>query len=191
MDISEDSFETIWFERIKNQTNPRSRDTTKMLELDTATSGELQDEYINYFQNGCRDFRLTSSWSPSRFAQGRYYPLSDEIKLIDRYPHWDYRRVKEVTRTRLHHNNINRDKGIEIPEAWMPIRSDNTAVDRYFSGPLREHFPPLIMPIIIWIETRQPSARFVLYESLTTKVVEIVLLSKSTLPPDEDVQCAV
>ena len=53
----------------------------------------------------------------------------------------------------------------------MPIRSDNTAVDRYFSGPLREHFPPLIMPIIIWIETRQPSARFVLYESLTTKVV--------------------
>ena len=73
----------------------------------------------------------------------------------------------------------------------MPIRSDNTAVDRYFSGPLREHFPPLIMPIIIWIETRQPSARFVLYESLTTKVVEIVLLSKSTLPPAEDVQCAV
>ena len=91
--------------------------------------------------------------------------------MIDRYPHWDYRRVKEVTRTRLHHNNINRDKGIEIPEAWMPIRSDNTAVDRYFSGPLREHFPPLTMPIIIWIETRQPSARFVLYESLTTKVV--------------------
>ena len=73
----------------------------------------------------------------------------------------------------------------------MPIRSDNTAGDRYFSGPLREHIPPLIMPTISWIETRQPSARFVLYESLTTKVAEIVLLSKSTLPPDQDVHCAV
>ena len=59
-----------------------------------------------------------------------------------------------VTRTRLHHNNIKRDSGIEIPEARVAIRSDNTAVDRYFSGPLRQHFPPLIMPTIIWIKTR-------------------------------------
>ena len=39
---------------------------------------------------------------------------------MDRYPHWYSRRVKEVTRTRHHHNNINNDSGIEIPEAWMP-----------------------------------------------------------------------
>ena len=39
---------------------------------------------------------------------------------MDRDPHWYSRRVKEVTRTRHHHNNINRDSGIEIPEAWMP-----------------------------------------------------------------------
>ncbi|RMX37909.1 hypothetical protein pdam_00007040 [Pocillopora damicornis] len=29
-------------------------------------------------------------------------------------------RVKEATHTRLHPNNIDRDSGIEIPEAWMP-----------------------------------------------------------------------
>ena len=38
---------------------------------------------------------------------------------VIRYPHWYSRRVKEVTRTRLHHNNINRDSGIEFPDAWM------------------------------------------------------------------------
>ena len=30
------------------------------------------------------------------------------------------RRVKEAIHIGLHPNNINRDSGIEIPEAWMP-----------------------------------------------------------------------
>ena len=30
------------------------------------------------------------------------------------------RRVKEAIHIRLHPNNINRDSGIEIQEAWMP-----------------------------------------------------------------------
>jgi len=29
-------------------------------------------------------------------------------------------RVKEAIHVRLHPNNINRDSGIEIPEAWIP-----------------------------------------------------------------------
>ena len=29
-------------------------------------------------------------------------------------------RVKEAIHIRLHPNNINRDSGIEIPEAWIP-----------------------------------------------------------------------
>ena len=47
-------------------------------------------------------------------------PLWNEVKFIDRDPHWYTRRVKEVIHIRLHPNNINRDSGIEIPEAWMP-----------------------------------------------------------------------
>ena len=46
--------------------------------------------------------------------------LSDEVKFIDRDPRWYTRRVKEAIHIRLHPNNINRDSGIEIPEAWMP-----------------------------------------------------------------------
>ena len=43
-----------------------------------------------------------------------------KVKFIDRDPHWYTRRVKEAIHIRLHPNNINRDSGIEIPEAWLP-----------------------------------------------------------------------
>ena len=49
-----------------------------------------------------------------------HYPLWNEVKFIDRDPHWYTRRVKEAIHIRLHPDNINRDSGIEIPEAWMP-----------------------------------------------------------------------
>ena len=34
-----------------------------------------------------------------------YHRLWDEVKFIDRDPHWHLRRVKEVIHTRLHPNN--------------------------------------------------------------------------------------
>ena len=39
---------------------------------------------------------------------------------MDRDPYYYTRRVKEAIPIRLHPNNINRDNGIEISEAWMP-----------------------------------------------------------------------
>ena len=47
-------------------------------------------------------------------------PLWNEVKFIDRDPYYYTRRVREAIHIRLHPNNINRDSGIEIPEAWMP-----------------------------------------------------------------------
>ena len=47
-------------------------------------------------------------------------PLWNEVKFIDRDPYYYTRRVKEAIHIRLHPNNINRDSGIEIPEARMP-----------------------------------------------------------------------
>ncbi len=47
-----------------------------------------------------------------------HYPLWNEVKFIDRDPHWYKRRVKEAIHIRLHPNIW--DNGIEIPEAWMP-----------------------------------------------------------------------
>ena len=45
--------------------------------------------------------------------------LWNEVKFNDRDPHWYTRRVKEAIHIRLHPNNINRDNGIDIPEAWI------------------------------------------------------------------------
>ena len=56
-----------------------------------------------------------------------HLPLWNQVKFIDRDPHRYTRRVKEAIQIRLHSNNINRDNGIEIPEAWMPtIRKHNS-----------------------------------------------------------------
>ena len=44
----------------------------------------------------------------------------NEVKFIEHDPHYYTCRVKEAINIRLHPSNINRDSGIEIPEAWMP-----------------------------------------------------------------------
>ena len=56
-----------------------------------------------------------------------HFPIWKEVKFIDRDPHWYTRRAKEGIHVRLHPNNINRDSGIEIPEAWVStIRKHNS-----------------------------------------------------------------
>ena len=70
-----------------------------------------------------RDIRLarteTSAVSEHAHNTG-HKPLWNEVKFIDRDPYYYTCRVKEAIHIRLHPDNINRDSGIEIPEAWMP-----------------------------------------------------------------------
>jgi len=70
-----------------------------------------------------RDIRLartqTSAVSEHANKTG-HLPIWKEVKFIDRDPHWYTCRVKEAIHIRLYSNNINRDSGIEIPEAWIP-----------------------------------------------------------------------
>ena len=47
-------------------------------------------------------------------------------------------RVKGAIDRRLHPNNINRDSGIEIPEAWMPTIKKTRKGEPWDSGPPRE-----------------------------------------------------
>ena len=69
-----------------------------------------------------RDIRLarteTSAVSEHAHNTG-HKPLWNEGKFIDRDPYYHTRRVEEAIHIRLHPNSINRDSGIEIPEAWM------------------------------------------------------------------------
>ena len=94
-----------------------------------------------------------------------------EVKFIDRDPHWYSRRLNPY--------DINRDSGMK----HGCVRSDITTANRYHR-PLRERFPPLIIPRI---ETRQPWVRFVIHQPLATTLS----LIDSTLSPDQDQQYAV
>ena len=53
-------------------------------------------------------------------GRGGYLSRGERVEFTPRDPHYYTRRVKEAIHIRLHPDNINRDSGIEIPEAWMP-----------------------------------------------------------------------
>ena len=66
-----------------------------------------------------RDIRLSQTQTPAVSEcvnKTRHYPLWDDVKFIERDPHWYSRRAKEAIHVRFHPNDINRDSGIEIPE---------------------------------------------------------------------------
>ena len=106
------------------------------------------------------------------------------------FPHWYSRRVKKAIHIRLHPNNINRDSGIEIPEACMPTirQQDNRPLpQRTTEGSVSSSHNTNNA-----LDRNPPKGvRFVIHQSLTTTVVQIVRLSKSTLLPDEHLLCAV
>jgi len=83
-----------------------------------------------------RDIQLTrtqTSVVSEHTHKTGHYPIWNEVKFIDQDPHWHTRRVKEAIHIRLHPNNINRDSGIEFPEAWMPtirVHSDRRTVQQ-------------------------------------------------------------
>ena len=87
-----------------------------------------------------RDIRLarTETSAVSEHARNTgHKPLWNEVKFIDRDPYYYKRRVREAIHIRLHPNNINRDSGVEIPEAWMPtIKKHNNSGNSVTSAPL-------------------------------------------------------
>ena len=68
------------------------------------------------------------SWLISEHTHNTgHKPLWNDVKCIDRDPYYYARRVKEAIYIRLHSDNINRDSGIEIQDAWMPkLKKKNT-----------------------------------------------------------------
>ena len=89
-----------------------------------------------------RDIRHTPTWTSAiseHIHKTSHYPIWNNVKFIDQDPHWYTYRVKEAIHIRLHPaNSMNRDSGIEIPEAWMPLIKNTTTGKWYNSEPLRE-----------------------------------------------------
>ena len=95
-----------------------------------STSARLEDLCKIESKNmSAGDIRLARTQTSAVSENGNntgHSPLWGEVKFINRDPHWYTRRVKEAIHIKLHPNNINRDSGIEIPEAWIPtIKTHN------------------------------------------------------------------
>ncbi len=50
-----------------------------------------------------------------------HYPNWKNVECMEKDQHWYTRKVKEAIQIQLHPNNINRDSGVELPKAWLPI----------------------------------------------------------------------
>ena len=154
-------------------------------------TGRCKHEWIKEHDRDIWLSRTQTSAISEHANTTRHYPLWDKVKCIDRDPHWYMysHRVEKAIHRRLHPNNINRVGGIEIPESWMPTlrQHDNRPVpqrtaERSVSSSHNANNA---------LDRNPPSLRFVIHHSLTTMVVQIAQLSKSTLSRDEDLQCAV
>ena len=85
--------------------------------------GETGRSVLERIKEHDQDTRLaqTQSSAVSEHSNSTgHYPLWHKVKSIDRDPYWYTRRVKEAIHIRLHSDNINGDRGIEISEARMP-----------------------------------------------------------------------
>ena len=83
-------------------------------------TGRSMHERIKEHDRDIRLARTQTSAVSDHVHKTGHYPLWNEVKFIDRDPHWYNRRVKEAIHIRRHPDNINTDSGIEFPEAWMP-----------------------------------------------------------------------
>ena len=83
-------------------------------------TGRPMQDRIKEHDRDIRHARTETSAVSQHAHNTGHKPLWNEVKLIDRDPYYYTRRVKKAIHIGLHLDNINRDSGIEILEAWMP-----------------------------------------------------------------------
>ena len=116
--------------------------------------GETGRPMLDRIEEHYRDIRLARSQTSAVSGHAHntgHLPFWIEVKFIDRDPHCYTRRVNEAIHIRLHPNNMNRDRGIEIPEAWMPtIKKHNnrrTVLQRRGEGTIHRNSEDRNVPI--------------------------------------------
>ena len=125
------------FEDIADKRVPWDLIKFRIRQVYIGETGRSMHERIKEHDREIRLARTQTSAVSEHAHKTGHYPLCNEVKFIDRDPHWYTRRVKEAIHIRLHPDNINRDSGIEISEAWIPtIKKHNrkTAQQRTTEG---------------------------------------------------------
>ena len=79
-----------------------------------------------------KDIKFACTQTSEHTHKTSHCPHWSELKFIGGVPHWYTCRVKEAVHIRLNPNNINRDNGIKIPEAWMnTIKKHNISGEQH------------------------------------------------------------
>ena len=83
-------------------------------------TGRLMQDRIKEHNRDIRLARTETSAVSEHAPNTRHMPLWNEVNFIACDPYYQTCRVKEAIHIRLHPENMDRDSGIEIAEAWMP-----------------------------------------------------------------------
>ena len=121
-------------------------------------TGRPMQERIKEHDRDTRLVRTQTSAISEHTHETGHYPIWNEVKFTDWDPHWYTRKVKEAIHIKIHPNNINRDSGIKISEAWMSTikkhnrktvqqRTTKGAATRQNSGRIQMHQsqPPFVI----------------------------------------------
>ena len=122
-----------------------------------------------------RDTRFARTQTSAEHAnETGHIPIWSKVNFIDRDPYWCTRKVKEDINIRFHPKNINKDSGIEIPEAWIPT------IEQRYSRSMRtyEGTP--------YNDQNDNEDRNVLTLWQPTNVLQIATRKQSTSSLDED-----
>ena len=111
----------------------------------------ILSQYRKELERDIQLSRTQTSANSERDIKTGHNTLLDEGKLIHRDPHCQSCRAKNTIYLKLHHDNIDRDSGIEIPEPWQP--HDQTTAD---SG--GNNFFLYRTPTMLQIEAQQRTA---------------------------------
>ena len=139
-------------------------------------TGRYMQERIKEHDRDIRLARTQTSAVSEHANKTGHHPLWNEVKFIDRDSHWYTRRDKEAILIRLHPDNINRDNGIEIPEAWIPT------IKKHNSEPPREQLQ--IEPL--GKQLHSGTTRNETHQAQPTIVIHMVTRNQSTSSPDKD-----
>ncbi len=101
-------------------------------------------------------------------------------KFIDRGPHWFTRRVKVAIHIKLHRNNVNKDRRIEIPEAWIKKHNNRTVRQQTTEGTMHRNNEDR-NTLNTAVENQPITARHRVIIRLLNKVTH----NQSTLSPDK------